>query len=136
MILKNKLVRDVMTRGVVTVTQDSKIPEIADLLAKQKLSGVGVTGDTGEILGFISETDLLAAFDSEDWHNITAEAVMTPNIKAIKPNHTLIEAARTMRSSHIHRLLVLSEGGIGAPLRPIGILSASDIVRELSKELA
>lgn len=136
MILKNKLVRDVMTRGVVTVTQDTKIPEIADLLVKQKLSGVGVTGDTGEILGFISETDMLAAFDGEDWQNMTAETVMTPNIKAIKPNHTLIEAARAMRSSHIHRLLVLSEGGIGAPLRPIGILSASDIVRELSKELA
>jgi hypothetical protein len=40
-----------------------------------------------------------------------------------------------MREKSIHRLLVFSESGVGASQRPIGILSASDIVREAGREV-
>jgi CBS domain-containing protein len=71
--------------------------------------------------------------DKENWGNILAESIMTTNIKIIKPTCTLGEAAKMMREKSIHRLLVFSESGMGASQRHIGILSASDIVREAGR---
>jgi hypothetical protein len=39
-----------------------------------------------------------------------------------------------MGDKHIHRLLIFSEQGVGASNRPIGIVSASDIVREVARK--
>jgi len=80
-------------------------------------------------MGVISDTDILKVIGKGNWENITAENIMTHNLEFVKPTSTLTEAAIIMREKHIHRLaLVFSEGGVGASHRPIGILSASDIV--------
>jgi len=120
--LENRLLRDIMTRVVVV-----------SLLGKQELSGVAVIGNDGVAVGVISDMDILKVIDKENWENITAESIMTSNIQKIKPTCTLGEAAKMMREKSIHRLLVFSESGVGASQRPIGILSASDIVREAGR---
>ena len=51
---------------------------------------------------------------------------MTSKVISISENATVGEAARKLLESHIHRLLVVSEGGT-----PLGILSTTDIVREM-----
>ncbi len=77
--------------------------------------------------------DILKVIGKENWENITAESIMTSNIQMIRPMCTLGEAAKLMREKAVHRLLVFSEHGVGASHRPIGILSASDIVREAAR---
>jgi len=131
--LENRLLRDIMTRVVVTVSVTAKVKEIVSLLGKQELSGVAVIGNDGVAVGVISDMDILKVIDKENWENITAESIMTSNIQKIKPTCTLGEAAKMMREKSIHRLLVFSESGVGASQRPIGILSASDIVREAGR---
>jgi len=131
--LENRLLRDIMTRGVVTVSVTAKVKEVVSLLSKQGLSGVAVTGNDGVAVGVISDMDILKVIGKENWENITAESIMTSNIQKIKPMCTLGEAAKMMREKSIHRLLVFSESGVGASQRPIGILSASDIVREAGR---
>ncbi len=130
---KLSLVRDVMTRGVVTVSITAKIKDVADLMARHDLSGIAVTGSHGEIIGIISNIDILKIFDKENWENITIESIMTPYIREIDPTDTLTDAAKVMNDHHIHRLLIMSETGVGASQRPIGIISASDIVKEIAK---
>ena len=132
--LENMLLRDIMTRGVVTVPVTAKVKEIVSLLSKQGLSGVAVIGNDGVAVGVISDMDLLKVIGKENWENISAESIMTSNIQKIKPMCTLGEAAKMMREKSIHRLLVFSESGVGASQRPIGILSTSDIVREAARE--
>lgn len=132
--MEDKLLRDVMTRGVVTVPLDATAKEIVAMLSRHGLSAVAVIGPDGEAMGIISEMDLLKVIGKENWKNFTAESIMTPHIEIAKPTSTLGEAARIMREKHIHRLLVFSERGVGASQRPIGILSASDIVREAARE--
>lgn len=131
--LENKLLRDVMTRGVVTVPMEATVKEIAAMMTKQGLSGVAVIAPDGGAVGVISDMDILKVIGKENWENILAESIMTTNIKIIKPTCTLGEAAKMMREKSIHRLLVFSESGVGASQRPIGILSASDIVREAGR---
>ena len=132
--LENKLIRDVMTRGVVTVSVRATIKEIVSLLSRQGISGIAVIGNDGVAVGVISDMDILKVIEKENWEKITAKSIMTSNIQMIRPMCTLGEAAKIMRENAIHRLLVFSESGVGASQRPIGILSASDIVREAAKE--
>ena len=56
---KEKKVRDVMTRGVVTVPFDTSVSESAKLLVKGDISGIVVTAPDNEAVGVISEIDLI-----------------------------------------------------------------------------
>ncbi|MDW7726967.1 MAG: CBS domain-containing protein [Candidatus Methanoperedens sp.] len=129
----NKLLRDAMTRGVATVPMDDTVKRVAVMLANQGLSAIAVISPDGEVVGVISDMDILNVMGKEGWENMTAESIMTTRIETVSPTSTINEAARIMGEKHIHRLLILSEPGVGASQRPIGILSASDIVREAAK---
>ena len=131
--LENRLLRDIMTRGVVTVPMDATVKEIAAILTRQGVSGVAVIGPDGVAVGVISDMDILKVIGKENWEKISAESIMTSNIQMIRPMCTLCDAAKIMREKAIHRLLVFSERGVGASHRPIGILSASDIVKEAAR---
>ena len=51
---------------------------------------------------------------------------MTAGVISIPEDATVAEAAKRMLESKIHRLLVIDETG-----RPLGILSTTDIIREM-----
>ncbi|MCW3137442.1 MAG: CBS domain-containing protein [Methanophagales archaeon] len=125
-ISKEKRVRDVMTRGVITVPFDTPVSEIAKLLVRERISGIVVTAPSGEAVGVISEIDIIKVFE-KDWDKLTAEDVMSTVVRTIDPETTLRKAAAIMRDLNIHRLVILSLKP--APGVPIGILTASDILR-------
>jgi len=131
---KNKLIRDVMTRGVVTVSIRNTCKQVTKLLNKKDFSGVCVVGDDGKAIGVISNMDILKVIGKDKWENMTAESIMTSNLETVEPTSTLIEAANIMKTKHVHRLLILSEGGVGISQTPIGIVSVSDIVRESASD--
>ena len=54
-------VADVMHRDVVTVTPDTPLEQAAALLARHKIGGLPVVGGKGEVVGVITETDMLVA---------------------------------------------------------------------------
>ena len=132
--LRNKLLRDIMTRGVVTVSIKDNAKQIAKLLSNKDLSGVAVVGDEGKIVGIISDMDIVKVIGIENWENMKAESIMTPNIETVEPTNTVNDAANIMKRKHINRLLILSESGVGVSQKPIGILSVSDIVREAVRD--
>ena len=125
---KEKLVRDVMTRGVVTVPFDTPVSESAKLLVKEDISSIVVTAPDNEAVGVISEIDLIKVFD-KDWDKLTAEEVMSTFVRTINPEMTIKKAADTMRDLNIHRLLILHKAPGRSYDVPVGILSASDILR-------
>ena len=125
------LLRDIMTRGVTSVPMDITLREVAKILIDQNVSGVAVTDHNGEIMGFITEMDMLHVVVDKSLLDNTAEAIMTTSLKSISPSTDLETAASVMLEARIHRLIILSEQGMGASDRPVGILSASDIIRQL-----
>jgi acetoin utilization protein AcuB len=54
-------VRDVMTRKVITVTEDSPLEDAARIMADSKIGGLPVVRD-GALVGIITETDLFKLF--------------------------------------------------------------------------
>jgi len=122
-----------MTRGVITVTSDIPVKEVAYLMANQHVSGIAVIDHTGEIIGVISEMDMLKTVEDESLLDKPVESIMNYYVQSVKPTTSLKVAAEMMMEHSFHRLMVLSESGVGASNRPIGILSASDIVKIISQ---
>jgi predicted transcriptional regulator len=125
---KEKRVRDVMTRGVITVSFDTPVSKITKLLVEGDISGVAVTAPDDEVVEVVSEIDIIKVFD-QDWDKLTAEDVMSTFVRTIDPETTIKKAADIMRDLNIHRLLILHRAPGRSYDVPVGILSASDILR-------
>ena len=50
---------DVMVRNVITVGPDACVQDIAHILLTARISGVPVVGSNGELVGIVSEGDLM-----------------------------------------------------------------------------
>ena len=125
---KAKKVRDVMTRGVVTVPLDTPVKEIVRILVDANISGIAVITPDGKVAGVISEIDIIKSID-RDWNLLTAEEVMSSSVRTIEPEMSLTKAAHIMNELNIHRLLVLSlSPAYGVP---VGILTASGILKAI-----
>jgi CBS domain-containing protein len=128
---KVKLLTDVMTKRVVTIPSTLSISEISKIMAQEEVSGVAVVGPERGVMG-MSECDVLRHFGKENWELLTAEEIMTPYVEAIRPETTLEEAVDVMQKKHIHRLLVMGRD-LSEPQKPAGMVSASDIVKEIGR---
>src|SRR2546423_14739538 len=106
-------VKDVMTTGVVTVRPDTSLKEVASILAGRRVSGVPVVDAEDNVLGVVSEADILfkevgergpqgviawllepngpAKLDAS-----TAEQAMTSPARTIGPKRPVAAAARRM----------------------------------------
>jgi CBS domain-containing protein len=127
---KQLLVGDVMTLDPIVVRLDASIEEAAGLLHSNGVTGLPVVDGSGELVGVISQTDLVAVMDSPTGRLIRTQAsglrvgeLMSAPAITVPLAGSLDEAARVMLGSHVHRLVAIDEDG-----RPVGVLSAIDFV--------
>ena len=139
-------VRDVMTKSVVTVKESTPLKDVAGLLVEHGISGVPVMDDTGHVAGVISEADFLfkelgpGAIQERRLERLfgpskttraqraklvatTAGEAMTSPPISIRTSATVAEAARSMTSHAVNRLVVLDDD------RLVGIVTRADLVR-------
>ncbi|RSM70244.1 hypothetical protein DMB66_09470 [Actinoplanes sp. ATCC 53533] len=133
-------VEDVMTREVITVGVDTPVGQIASLLDREDISAVPVTAPTGGVLGVVSQADLLVGVADGERDNprggrpkgrataVRAGDLMTTPALSIDADASLTQAARTMQSRNVHRLLVTSPEG-----RLLGVVSRGDLLRPYAR---
>lgn len=117
------LVRDVMTVGVVTVTPETPLKEVASLLVGARVSGVPVV-EAGRLVGIVSESDILPVHEGAPVHRAqTASDVMTTKVVTLVEGMTVTEAARVLQRHRIKRAPVTR----GETL--VGIVTRADLLR-------
>ncbi len=126
-----KLVRDVMHRGVITCWADEPLIDVAHRLHEYAINAIFVLEESGRAEGVISQTDLAKAYVRGNWQHRTAEEIMVTDIATIAGDIPLDAAVQIMLDKRVHRLLIV-QGGL-RPNRPVGVLSLSDVVREMTR---
>jgi CBS domain-containing protein len=135
-------VSDVMTTSVVTVDRITPYQEIDRLLTEHRISGMPVLKMGREVVGVVTEGDLLAAEDETNRRarmassagrrrlfrkqphvSLTAGTLMTTPAVTIGPDATIPGAARLMNTHHIGRLPVVDQDG-----KLVGIVSRRDLL--------
>jgi CBS domain-containing protein len=119
-------VDDVMTRQVIAVGADTPVGQLAGLLDREGISGVPVTTAAGDILGVVSQADLLNRGESRPRGN--AGDLMTTPALTVNADASLAQAARIMQSRNVRRLLVTGPQG-----RLLGVVSRGDLLRPYAR---
>lgn len=123
-----------MTHPVLTVHPNIPIQEALKMMHTEHIRRLPVIGPRGELVGIVTEKDLLNASPSEAttlsvWElnyllsKITVERVMVRNIVTITENTPLEEAARIMADNKIGSLPVVRNGQV------VGIITETDLFK-------
>lgn len=146
------LIKDMMTREVITVTEDDTVEKCAQLISSHGLSGLPVVDEANYVKGIITEGDLLKhntevkvpAFleilggiiylsDPNQYYEDVKKSmgrfvrtVMTEDVITIGMNEEVEVAAKLLSREKVKRLPVLDEAN-----KLVGIVARKDIMSYL-----
>lgn len=142
---------EVMTRDVVTVKKETTIRELAGIFTTRRISSAPVVDDKGELIGIVTETDLveqdkslhiptvISLFDwviylesgkkfEKELNKMTGQTVgdiYSPEVETVTPATPISEVADLMSTRKIHALPVV-EGK-----KVVGIIARIDMIRTM-----
>lgn len=146
------VIKDIMTKEVITVSENDTVEKCAKLLTTHDLSGLPVLDAEGKVKGIVTEGDLIRrssrikapAFleilggiiylDNPNKYldevkksmGHFAKNIMTEDITTIHPDEKIEEAATLLVHQKVKRLPVLDDEG-----KLVGIVSRKDIMNHL-----
>ena len=112
-----------MTERVTSVAPDAPLDATAGILVGERLGGVPVVDGDGRVIGFVSETDLLAALLRGESPDTAAGEIMSRHPIVIDEFAPTDDVMGVLRESQIHHLPVVREG------RLVGIITPHDVLR-------
>lgn len=137
--MKQELVRDWMTREVITITPDVSLAETHEIMTNKRIRRLPVV-DHGKIVGIITLGDVRGAEPSRAsslsiWEmnnllaNLPVAEIMTRNPATIRQDKSIAEAASMMLEHKFSGLPVVDDAN-----RLVGIITESDIFRLVVRE--
>lgn len=113
------IARDIMTHRVYTTTPQATVQEVAQLLTRERISGVPVISPDGKLIGIVTEADIIAKTTASNLH---VKDIMSSEVIVVGEDTPVSEVAQLLTSKKIKRVPVVHEG------RLVGIVSRADIV--------
>ena len=140
--------RDIMTRKVIVVEEDTTITDLIRIFVENKISCVPVVNNEKKLVGIVTKTDILGYFMDIDLHisvkevlkdileycsehdekeppsehEMKVRVIMTPDPITAGEETSVESLAKTMIDNKIHRLIITKDNEI------VGIVSTLDIL--------
>jgi len=121
-------VEQAMTKEVISVTPETTMTQIREILRDNRISGLPVVKD-GQMIGLVTVEDLIKALSSGQM-GCPASDMMTPNPVTIYADELLVSAVEKFTKHGYGRFPVINRQG-----ELVGILTHGDIVRATLKRL-
>lgn len=141
--------RDIMSAPVISVTGDTPIVEVAQLLVRHGISGVPVLAADGRLVGIVSEGDLMRRIEigtdrQPSWwlrllggseeqardyvktHGRTVSDVMSRKVATVSEEAGLAEIAALLERRHIKRVPVVRGKEV------VGIVSRANLLQAIA----
>ena len=116
--------KTVMTKRVICIRKDTPIVEAIKLMADNNVTGIPVVEDNMNLIGILSEQDVLRLFHTfDDEKDRTVSDFMTQPAIHFEENERLLDICYCLRDNSIRRVPVTSDGKV------VGVISRSDIIR-------
>ncbi len=132
-------VRDIMSHRVDSVPPDASVRAAVDLMVRHRVRALPVVGEKREVLGIISEWDIMRALlpqvpraggeeaqtDDSELQTIKVRDIMSRSVLCISEDMGVDEVANTMINKDVEQFPVVNEGKL------TGFLTRGDIIRKL-----
>jgi CBS domain-containing protein len=133
---------DVMVTNVITVGLDASVQDVAQTLLSARISAVPVVGANGELLGIVSEGDLMHRAEAgtgrrRPWwlaaefvkeHSRKVTDVMTRDVVTAAPDTPLSAIAKLLEKNAIKRVPIMKGDKI------VGIVSRANLLQALASQ--
>lgn len=134
------LVHERMGKHPLTVKPDAPVDATLKRMKEERIRRFPVVGDEGELVGIVSQTDLLYAAPSPStslsvyemhylFSRIEVSQVMTEDVITVEHDDPIEEAARLMVDHRIGGLPVMRDGNL------VGIITETDIFKAFMEML-
>ena len=131
-ILAGVKVKDALTPLSYRIYADTPVAEIQNLMVRRGVSAVPVVGAGHELLGVVTEADLLRCMLPERrarlpavGGGVVASEVMVRSVLCVSEDESLLEAARSMSARSVPLLPVVRDGEL------VGFLERRVVMRAL-----
>ncbi|MEM1944993.1 MAG: CBS domain-containing protein [Nitrososphaerota archaeon] len=123
-----QLVRDVMTRNVLTVSPDTSAYRAAFLMAERGVGSCVVMRDD-KLVGIVTERDLVRRVLAKGLpaKRTRIDRVMSSPVIVVGEGATLDEAIDIMADQNVKRLVVVGDAGV------VGVVSVTDLMRVMGR---
>jgi CBS domain-containing protein len=110
---------------VISVAPDVTVAELTRMLSARRIGALPVLDGSGQLLGIISERDVVHALAVHGAHTLelTAAKLMTPTPRTVVRRTTVAEAMSIMTEGRFRHLPVMEDGML------IGMVSIGDVVK-------
>ena len=113
--LRSVNLEDYMVDKPITVAPETPLIEAVDLITKNRVSGLCVVNETGQLLGILSELDclrgILGASYDQGSIGLVQDYMVSANITSAKPGDHIIDIATDMLSKGQRRRPVVNDSG-------------------------
>jgi len=115
--------RDVMSRDVISVKEETPMLEVVKILVENHISGLPVVRDDRTLTGILSEKDAIVLFyESEDADNKTVSDYMTSPAVCFEENEALLNVCDFLVKNIFRRVPITSDGKL------VGIIAVRDVL--------
>jgi acetoin utilization protein AcuB len=133
--MKQERVQDWMSSKVITVTHETNLPEVHQIMVSADIRRLPVVDENGKLIGIVTLGDMRAVQPSPAtslgiWErnyllsNLTVDRIMSADPLTIHPAQTIGDAAEIMLEKRVSGLPVVDDDGAIC-----GIITESDIFR-------
>jgi CBS domain-containing protein len=119
-------VSEIMTNRVVSTDRSSTVHGAASLMEAKNIGSI-LIADNGKISGILTERDILGQVaEGADLKRMRVTELMTRDLRTIRPDTRIVEAAGMMVRHRFRRLPVIEDDII------VGIVTATDLTFEMN----
>ncbi|CAE6487508.1 MAG: CBS domain-containing protein [Candidatus Nitrosotenuis sp.] len=116
------LVRDFMSKNLITVKRSDTVYDCAKLMSGNKISSILVLNDDGKLAGIVTKTDLVSIFLTRATNSLSVSEIMTPHVITVMPADSLLLVESLLVKHKISRIVVERNK------RPVGIITNRDFL--------
>jgi CBS domain-containing protein len=112
-------------RAVATARPNATLSEIISKLAQKKIGAIVIVGDAGEVVGIVSERDVIRQLGDRGEAALKepVSQAMTTSVISCQETSTLEEMMELMTQGRFRHVPVIEDGAL------VGIVSIGDIVK-------
>ena len=115
-------IQEIMSSELVTVSPKTPLNEAIQLLMTHRISGLPVVNESNELVGMITEKDLLYIFADNDANFNFVEDLMETNLRSQQLSDSLAEVCDCLLANSFRRVPILDGK------RLVGLISRADLM--------